>query len=88
LRDLSFAHIGNENFLKHEEGSNNAITMVNFEKMAIMYDIAIQIEQFQIVPYKFKVNYPVFNFLMGATTLSDETLDHHSLMCEKRLNEI
>ena len=77
MRDITFADVGNEDFV-----TKGSTQLINFEKLTIIRQIISAMEKYQSLSYNFIEVPPIANFLQNLVTLPDEALYHHSLLCE------
>ena len=87
LRDITFLGLGNSNVVLTGENKEQ-VTLINIEKQHMAHNIISQLHRYQEVPYSFHIVVPIANFLTNLTMLYDDALYHHSLLCEKKTEEV
>lgn len=79
LRDLLFIEEGNPD--------NKDEDVINFEKLMLIGDVITQIKYFQSKSYGFTHDVLLQEYLLKISTLPEEMLYKHSLLCEPQRGE-
>lgn len=56
--------------------------VINFEKLMQLGEIIAMIKQLQLIPYRYKHNERLQDFLQRTSPLPEEMLYKHSVLCE------